>query len=130
LKRAGEQNAARVGQLQTLAPENANPGAVRDFLQQRLAQLDAEGDANVAAARQNTQQAFDMAAGRLSRDDLGTLMRDQLEAAKRPGSYSRSAANRPGDLRCGCGCSVSRCDRCNPKPGADIQQSRGRACSG
>src|SRR5256885_1418996 len=36
--RAGEQNAARVGALQNLAPENASPGAVRDFLQQRLAQ--------------------------------------------------------------------------------------------
>lgn len=82
LDRAAEQNQARVGQLQSVAPENAAPSAMRDLLQQRLAAIDAEGEANIKAAQQNAQQAYAMAGGQGSPELYGQLMRDQLEAAK------------------------------------------------
>jgi hypothetical protein len=82
LERAGEQNKARVGQIEALAPENAAPSAVRDLLKQHLDALDATGEANIQRARQNAQQAMEQAGGTLSPDLYGALMRDQLEAAK------------------------------------------------
>jgi hypothetical protein len=88
--RAAEQREARGAALQGLAPE-ANPGAVRDMLQQRLARLDQEGEALVGAARQNAQQAFEQAGGRLNPEEYGALMRDQLEAAKTAAKRQESA---------------------------------------
>jgi len=82
LERAAEQNKARVTQVEALAPENAAPSAVRDLLKQHLEKLDTEGEANIRAAQQNAQQAFDQAGGTLSPDLYGSLMRDQLEGAK------------------------------------------------
>ncbi len=82
LERAAEQNAARVGQLEGLAPENAAPTAVRDTLKQQLDQVIQEGDANVARAQQNAQQAFEQSGGRMTPEEMGALQRDQLEAAK------------------------------------------------
>jgi hypothetical protein len=88
--RAVEQNAARVGALQNLAPD-ANSGAVRDLLHQQLARLDAEGEVNVARAQQAAQQAFERAGGRLNAEDYGGLMRDQLEGAKAATKRQESA---------------------------------------
>lgn len=82
IERAGEQNAARVNAVNALASEVA-PAAMRDLLEGHLAALDAAGEADTRLAQQNAQQAFDLAGGRLTRDDYGALMRDQLEAAKR-----------------------------------------------
>jgi hypothetical protein len=82
LERAAEQNAARVRQVASLAPENANPSTVRDLLKQQLEQIDQAGDASVAAARQKAQQALEQAGGNLNREDYGAAMRDQLEVAK------------------------------------------------
>ena len=82
LERMQEQSAARVGAVQGMAPEGAVPGAVRDLLRDNLARLDAEGEANVRAATQNATQALEQAGGRLNPEDYGTLIRDQLEAAK------------------------------------------------
>jgi hypothetical protein len=59
LDRMAEQNKARVGQVEALAPENAAPTAVRDLLKQHLDRLDTESEADVTRARQNAQQAFD-----------------------------------------------------------------------
>src|SRR5204862_5063852 len=72
-------------------PEDASPGAVRDFLQQRLAQIDAAGDANVTAAQRNAQQAFEQAGGMQGAQDYGALMRDQLEGAKAATKRQESA---------------------------------------
>lgn len=88
--RAAEQNAARVGALQNVAPAG-NSGAVRDLLQQRLDQIDAQGDTAVQAARQNAQQALEGAGGRLNPEDYGAAMRGQLEAAKAATKAQESA---------------------------------------
>jgi hypothetical protein len=88
--RAAEQGEARGAALQGLAPE-ANPGAVRDVLQQRLARLDQEGEALVGAARQNAQQMLEMAGGRLSPEEYGAAMRGELEAAKSAAKRQESA---------------------------------------
>jgi hypothetical protein len=82
LERAGDQNAARVGALGDLSPENANPGSVRDLLQQHMQTIDATGDAAVQGAQQAAQQQFDAAGGRMTPQGYGSAMRDQLEAAK------------------------------------------------
>jgi hypothetical protein len=82
LERIQEQSAARIGQVQGLAPEGANPASVRDVLRQNLARLDQDGEAQVRAAQQNATQAFDQAGGKLNPEEYGALMRDQLEAAK------------------------------------------------
>lgn len=83
LERMQGQSKARISEIQGLAPETASPGAVRDVLRQQMARLDAEGEAQVAAARQNAIQAFDQAGGRLAPEQIGTLMREQMEAAKK-----------------------------------------------
>ncbi len=80
--RATQQNVARVGALQNLAPADANAGAVRDLLQQRLDQIDRNGDAAVQAAQQRAQQAFDVTGGQINPEDAGAAMRGQLEQAK------------------------------------------------
>jgi len=90
LDRAAEQNQARVTQLGTLAPRDANPGAVRDLFRQQLAAVDQSGEANVAAAQANANQAMQLSGGQLSRDEYGALMRDQLEAAKAANKQEQS----------------------------------------
>jgi hypothetical protein len=82
LDRAADQNASRVDALTGLAPEQANPNAVRDLFQQHLSALDQSGDAAVVNARTTAQQAFNAAGGQAPREDYGAAMRDQLEAAK------------------------------------------------
>jgi len=81
-ERAGEQNAARVGALGDLSPENANPNSVRGLLQQHMQTIDATGDAAVQAAQQAAQRRFAAAGGQMTSQDYGSAMRDQLEAAK------------------------------------------------
>lgn len=82
IERAGEQNAARVGALGELAPANAQPGAVRDLLQQRLDQIDADGNAMVQQAQNVATVHLDANGQPVPAQELGGAMRDQLEAAK------------------------------------------------
>ncbi len=80
--RGKEQAKARVEAVQGIAPETATPGAVGDLFRQRLARVDAEGEANIGWARDNATQALAQSGGALNREDYGVLIRDQLEAAK------------------------------------------------
>jgi hypothetical protein len=57
LDRADEQNAARVGAIQNLAPADASPEAVGRAFQAHLANLDAQGADEQAQALQGAQQA-------------------------------------------------------------------------
>ena len=57
MQRGADQNAARVGALQGLAPANASPEAVGTAFRQQLASLDAQGAAAEQAARGNVQSA-------------------------------------------------------------------------
>lgn len=80
--RAGEQNAARVGAVNDLAPAGANPGAVRDLLQQRLDQIDQVGGTAVQQAQARATGALDANGQPVPAQELGGTMRDQLEAGK------------------------------------------------
>lgn len=80
-ERLGEQNQARVDALNNLA-QGGDPGAFKNLVQQHLAGLQNDEATQVAAAQQNAQQAVDQVGGRLSNQDYGDLMRQQMESAK------------------------------------------------
>lgn len=84
LARQTEQNSARLAQVQGLAPENAQPGAVGQFFQQQLNALDQQGQQAVQQARTGVQQATEALGGTQTTGAYGDQTRAALQAAKDP----------------------------------------------
>jgi len=84
LARQAEQNSARLGQVQGLAPANAQPGAVGQFFQQQLNALDQQGQQAVQQARTGVQQSTEALGGTQTPGAYGEQARAALQAAKDP----------------------------------------------
>ena len=84
LARQAEQNSARLGQVQGLAPANAQPGAVGQFFQQQLDALDQQGQQAVQQARTGVQQSTEALGGTQPTGAYGDQARAALQTAKDP----------------------------------------------
>jgi len=91
LARRADQNAARVGAIDGMAPESASAAAPGEFFQRQLADLDSHNDALVDAARQRAAQSVDRLGGNLPRDQYGAAIRDELTDAKGQAKARESA---------------------------------------
>ncbi|HXP73679.1 MAG TPA: hypothetical protein VN823_05985 [Stellaceae bacterium] len=83
LARRAEQNAARVGAMEGLAPANANSGAVGGALQQQLDALDQHTDALVQTAQARASAKAADLGGHLTDDQYGAIQREALAGAKK-----------------------------------------------
>jgi hypothetical protein len=80
-QRAQDQNSARLGSINGLAPADARPGSVGEYFAQQLDQLDQQGQASIAAARQGVQGASNVLSGFGTPAGYGADARGMLETA-------------------------------------------------
>jgi hypothetical protein len=82
LARRADQNAARVGALDTLAPEGSHAATVGDFLTRQLAEIDARNDQLVQGAQGNASAALSKVGGNRNANEYGSAVRTELADAK------------------------------------------------
>lgn len=82
IQRRADQNAARTGVLDNLAPQGAQPGAVGEFFKQHLSAMDLANDAAVGNAQINASNLLSGLGGDLQRNEYGSQARQALEDAK------------------------------------------------
>jgi hypothetical protein len=82
LARRADQNAARVGAIDGMAPPGSSAYAPGEAFARQLADLDARNDVLVGAAQQRAAQRVQDLGGGLGRDEYGAAIRDELATAK------------------------------------------------
>src|SRR6185437_927774 len=82
LNRRDEQNAARIGALESTAPEGSASSSLTDYITRLRDTEDANTQAIVDRAQQAAQARVAALGGNLQRDEYGAALRDELASAK------------------------------------------------
>lgn len=81
LDRAAQNNAARVNQMESLAPANGDPQAVSDLFVNKMKAITAEHDQNVANAASNVNDKLATAGGTRDEGTYAAALRQQIQQA-------------------------------------------------
>jgi hypothetical protein len=84
LAREQQQNSARLGAVQGMAPADAQPGAVGDLFRQQLAAIEQQGQQATTQAQGAVRQATDTLGGTQPTSAYGDQTRAALQAAQEP----------------------------------------------